>query len=45
MTAERKPITENPLVKGGLYFVGLLVVVGIAGVSINIINNALALAK
>lgn len=42
MTAERKSITENPLVKGGLYFVGALVIVG---VSINVINNALALAK
>jgi hypothetical protein len=31
---------ENPLVKGGLYFVGALV---IAGVSISLINKVLAM--
>jgi hypothetical protein len=42
MSKERlSSVKENFLVKGGLYFIGALVVVG---VSIAVINEALALA-
>ncbi len=41
MSTERLSLKENPLVKGGLIFVGVLVA---AGISIAIVNEALALA-
>jgi len=42
MSKERPSLLENPFVRGGIVFVGVLI---IAGVSIGLINEVLALGN